>query len=756
MENLEKMVSGDWLGRTLTIKTGKLAKQADASVLVQYGETVVLATVVEARQEREGIDFFPLMVEFEEKLYAAGIIKGSRWVKREGRPTDQSILTGRMIDRAIRPLFADGSKKDVQVIITVLSVDGENDHDIVSLISASAVLAISGLKWNGPIGGIRVGLIDNEFILNPNYEQQGKSILDLIVAGTKDRVIMLEAGANEIPEAKIAEAIIAGQKAMQPAIDLITQLQALAPAKAREIPKPLITENEGKTKEEKEKMLSIGEAWLNENIKKYLFDKIYYTKGERKAAVRAIKENLDEYLFSQALEKSDRKFVIGKLVEEMIEAEVTRAILEDKRRVDGRALNEIRPLSAEAGMLPRNHGAGLFSRGETQVMSIVTLAAPGLEQTLESIEGTSKKRYMHHYNFPPYCVGEASPLRGTGRREIGHGALAEKALIPVLPAKEDFPYTIRVVSETLGSNGSSSMGATCGSTLALMDAGVPIKKHVVGIAMGLASNADMSRWEILTDIQDLEDGTGGMDFKITGTDTGLTAIQLDTKTIGITAEMIAKTLTQGREALNQLLELVRTAIPAPRADLSKYAPRILTIKINPEKIGAVIGSGGKVINKIVEEYEVSIDIEEDGLVMICGTNPEKCAQARAIVEEIVHEYQVGETFTGKIVRLMDFGAFMEVGGGNDGLIHVSELAPYHVSKPSDFVQVGDVVTARIKEIDDQGRINLTMKGLVENEPLWKEEKGKSTGFSGSSFGSRPARPAFGNRDRHSGPRPSRY
>jgi polyribonucleotide nucleotidyltransferase len=756
MENLEKMVSGDWLGRTLTIKTGKLAKQADASVLVQYGETVVLATVVEARQEREGIDFFPLMVEFEEKLYAAGIIKGSRWVKREGRPTDQSILTGRMIDRSIRPLFANGSKKDVQVIITVLSVDGENDHDIVSLISASAVLAISGLNWNGPIGGIRVGLIDNEFILNPNYEQQGKSILDLIVAGTKDRVIMIEAGANEIPEAKIAEAITAGQNAMQPAIDLIAQLQKLAPAKSKEIPKPLITENEGKTKEEKEKMLTIGEAWLNENIKKYLFDKVYYTKGERKAAVRAIKENLDEYLFSQALEKADRKFVIGKLVEEMIEAEVTRAILEDKRRVDGRALNEIRELSAEAGMLPRNHGAGLFSRGETQVMSIVTLAAPGLEQTLESIEGTSKKRYMHHYNFPPYSVGEASPMRGTGRREIGHGALAEKALAPVIPAKEDFPYTIRVVSETLGSNGSSSMGATCGSTLALMDAGVPIKKHVVGIAMGLASNADMSRWEILTDIQDLEDGNGGMDFKITGTDAGLTAIQLDTKTIGITAEMIAKTLTQGREALNQLLELVKTAIPAPRADLSKYAPRILTIKINPEKIGAVIGSGGKVINKIVEEYEVSIDIEEDGLVMICGTNPEKCAQARAIVEEIVHEYQVGETFTGKIVRLMDFGAFMEIGGGNDGLIHVSELAPYHVGKPGDFVKVGDVVTARIKEIDDQGRINLTMKGLTENEPLWKDEKGKSAGFGGGGFGSRPARPAFGNRDRHSGPRPSRY
>jgi polyribonucleotide nucleotidyltransferase len=738
MENQEKVVSGTWLGRQLTIKTGKLAKQADAAVLVQYGETVIMATVVESKREREGVDFFPLMVEFEEKLYAAGIIKGSRWVKREGRPSDQSVLTGRMIDRSIRPLFDQDSKKDVQVIITVLSVDGENDYDTVSLVAASAVLSISGIKWNGPIGGIRVGLIDGQYIFNPTYEQQAVSSLDLIVAGTDKKVIMLEAGANETPENQILEAIMLGQKEMQPAIDLIKELQKIAPSKEHSAAKKLMTAEEDKKKAEKEVLMEVGRKWLNDNIKQYLFDKVYYTKGERKLAVSAIKENLNNYLFEQNIEKADREMVIKKVAEDMIEAEVTRSILEEKRRVDGRALTEIRDLSAEVGILPRNHGAGLFSRGETQVMSIVTLGAPGMEQSLEGLEGMVKKRYMHHYNFPPYSVGEAAPLRGTGRREVGHGALAEKALIPVLPAKEDFPYTVRVVSETLSSNGSSSMGATCGSTLSLMDAGVPIKKHVAGIAMGLASNDDMSRWEVLTDIQDLEDGNGGMDFKITGTDAGLTAIQLDTKTDGLTEEIIKKTLEQGRVALNEVLNVLSTAIAAPHAELSKYAPRILTVRINPEKIGAVIGSGGKTINKIVDEYEVTIDIDDDGLVMICGLNAEKCAQAKKIVEDIVHEFAAGEVYTGKVVRLMDFGAFVELTAGNDGLVHVSEMAPYRVGKPSDFVKVGDVVTVRIKEIDDQGRVNLTMKGQAENNAYWVNEKGKATGDFGGGQGGRPS------------------
>lgn len=736
----EKNFSTEWLGRPLSIKTGKLAPQADASVLVQYGETVVMATVTESKEEREGVDFFPLLVEFEEKLYAAGIIKGSRWVKREGRPTDQSVLTGRMIDRSIRPLFDQSCKKDVQLIITVLAVDGENDHDVVSLIAASAALSISGIKWNGPMGGIRVGLIDGQFVYNPNYEEQAKSSLDLIVAGTRDRVVMIEAGAQEVKEDLVLEGIFNGLKEMQPAIDLMEELKKSVAPKEKKVKQKLNTEEEAKAKEEKEKLLDLGKAWLSENIKKILFDKIYYTKGERKAAISAIKEQLDAHLFAQGLEKGQRDFVVKKLVEEMVEAEVTRAILEDKRRVDGRALNEIRPLSAEVSLFTRNHGTGLFMRGETQVMSIVTLGAPGLEQSLEGIEGVSKKRYMHHYNFPPYSVGEVSPMRGTGRREIGHGALAEKALLPLVPSKEDFPYAVRVVSETLGSNGSSSMASTCGSTLALMDAGVPIKRHVGGIAMGLASNEDMSKWEVLTDIQDLEDGKGGMDFKITGTVEGLTAIQLDTKTIGLDREIVEKTLKQGREALNEVINVLKTAIPEHKSELSKYAPRIIKFNIKPEKIGAVIGSGGKTINKIIDEYQVTIDIEEDGLVIICGTNAENCEKAEKAVKDIVKEFEVGEIVTGKVVKLMDFGAFVELNSGNDGMVHVSELAPYHISKPADFVEVGDIVTVRVKEIDAQGRINLSMKGLPENEPLWATNKGKSE--PGSGFGG-PRRPSFG-------------
>lgn len=728
--NEEKIITGTWLGKPLSLRTGKLAKQADASVLVQYGETVVMATVVQSKNEREGIDFFPLMVEFEEKLYAAGMIKGSRWVKREGRPTDQSILTGRMIDRAIRPLFNDNERRDVQLIVTVLSVDGENDYDIVSLIAASAALSISGIEWNGPIGGIRVGLIENEFVFNPSYEQQALSSLDLIVAGTSKKTIMLEAGANEIKEDIIFNAIKEGQSKMQEAIDLIKKLQQEVTVKTKDIKKKLLSADDIKNKEEKERLLNIGREWLSKNIKENLFNKIYYTKNERKMAMRVIKEQLDEYLFSQNIEKAQRDFVIKSLVEIMVEEEVTNAILNEKRRVDGRALNEIRLLSADTTILPRNHGTGLFSRGETQVLSIVTLGAPGMEQTLEGIEGQSKKRYMHHYNFPPYCVGEASPLRGTGRREIGHGALAEKAIIPVLPKKEDFPYTIRVVSETLGSNGSSSMASTCGSSLALMDAGVPIKTQVGGIAMGLASNKDMSRFEVLTDIQDLEDGPGGMDFKITGTKDGLTAIQLDTKTDGLTEEIIAKTFKQGREALNQVLDVLNKELSAPRADLSPYAPRIISFRVNPEKIGAIIGPGGKIINKIIEETEVSIDIDDDGLVMICSTNSENGKKAEKMVKDIVREYEVGEIFTSKVVRLMDFGAFVQLSANQDGMVHVSEMAPYRVSRPSDLVNIGDTVQVKIKEIDAQGRINLSMKGLVENEILWKDKKGESSDNGG--------------------------
>ncbi len=742
----EKVFSTEWLGRTLTIKTGKLALQANSSVTVQYGDTVVLATVVRAKEEREGIDFFPLMVDFEERLYAAGMIKGSRWVKREGRPSDEAILTGRMIDRSIRPLFPQSERKDVQVTIMVLSVDQANDYDIVSLVAASAALSISGVAWNGPIGGIRVGSLDGKFIFNPTYEERIKSDLDLIVAGSSERVLMIEAGANEITEEKIMEAISAGQKEYEPAIKLVEQMKKeIAPKIIKETKSALaIKEAEAKAAEI-EQANKLAQTWLDVNVKKILFDKIYYTKGERKAAVEAIKNQLNNYLLEQGVEASKRHQAVYGLVEGAVEAEVTRAILEEGKRVDGRKLTEIRPLSADVSLLPRNHGTGLFSRGETQVISIITLGAPGMEQSLEGIEGVGTKRYMHHYNFPPYSTAEAKPLRTPGRREIGHGALAEKALAPVLPDREDFPYTIRVVSEVLGSNGSSSMGSTCGSTLALMDAGVPIKKAVAGIAMGLASNPDMSKWAVLTDLQDLEDGQGGMDFKITGTADGITAIQLDTKTIGIDKKIIETTLKQGKEARLEILNVMGKTISAPRADLSPYAPRITSFKIDPEKIRDVIGSGGKVINEIIATTGVTIDIEDDGTVMICGTDAAKAQEAIKWVQDIARKFEAGEMFTGKVVRMLDFGAFIELTPGNDGMVHVSEMAPYRVGTPADFLNIGDTVTVKIKEIDEKGRVNLTMKGLPENEHLWKNEKGKSDGFGAPRFDNSGRRGGYNNR-----------
>jgi polyribonucleotide nucleotidyltransferase len=735
MNNKELTFKTEWLGRELTFKTGRLALQADSAVTVQYGETVILATVVESKTERDGIDYFPLMVDFEEKLYAAGIIKGSRWIKREGRPSDESVLTGRMIDRSVRPLFNQDSRKDVQLVITVLSVDKENDYDIVSLVAASAALSISGVEWNGPIGGIRVGRMEDKLIFNPTYEEMENSDLDLIVAGTKEKTIMIEAGAKEIKEKDMEEAIIKGQKEMQPAIKLIEELKNNFPLKDKAQKKELKSEEEIKQEEIKQEVLKITDQWLKENVKKYLFTKEYYTKGERKAALNDIKKDLDEYLFNKNVSKDNRHFAIGKLLEKQVDTEITNALINEEKRVDGRKLDEIRTLLADVEIIPRIHGSGLFSRGETQVMSIVTLGASGLEQTLEGIEGEFKKRYMHHYNFPAYSVGEARPNRGASRRDIGHGALAEKALLPVIPEKEEFPYTIRVVSETLGSNGSSSMASTCASTLSLMDAGVPIKKHVAGIAMGIASNEDMSKWKVLTDIQDLEDGKGGMDFKITGTKDGITAIQLDTKTDGLNEEIIKQTFIQGRKALDQVLEKLEEAIKDPRKELSKYAPRITSFNIDPEKIREVIGAGGKVINEIIAACDVQIDIEDDGLVMVCGNDPEGSEKAVNWIKDIVREFEPGEIFKGKVVRLMDFGAFVELLPGRDGMVHVSELAPYRIGKPEDFINIGDEVTVKIKEIDDQGRVNLTMKNLKENESLWKDKKGEQAGggFNNNRF-----------------------
>jgi len=741
----EQVFTRDWLGRTLSFKTGRLAKQADAAVTVQYGETVILATVVQSKEAREGTDFFPLMVEFEERLYAAGIIKGSRWIKREGRPTDDAVLTGRMIDRSVRPLFDQESRRDVQVVLTVLSVDQENDFDIVSLVAASAALSVSGVDWKGPIGGIRVGRLNGQFNFNPTYKDRVESDLDLIVAGTADRVVMIEAGAKEVPEDVMLDAIMQGQKAMQPAIELINEMTSKLKVEKHE---RVIRKAEIKIDEIKESALALAGEWLNENVKKILFDKVYYTKGERKAAVSAIKDQLDEFLMGKEIDAAYRKAAIYQLVESAVEAEVTRAILDEKKRVDGRALDEIRALEADTELLPRNHGSSLFSRGETQVMAIVTLGAPGDEQSLEGLEGESKKRFMLHYNFAPFSVGEAKPMRGPGRREIGHGALAEKAIASLIPSKEEFPYTIRVVAETLSSNGSSSMASTCSASLALFDAGVPLKKAVAGVAMGLASVPDMSRWEVLTDLQDLEDGEGGMDFKITGTAEGITAIQLDTKTIGLDKAIIEKALVNGKTARLKVLEVMNAALDKPRPELSKYAPRITTLRIDPEKIGEVIGSGGKIINEIIDACGVTIDIEDDGLVMVCGADPEGVKKALDWINNIVRVFEAGETFKGKVVRMLDFGAFVEIVPGRDGMVHVSEMAPYRVSSPADFFNIGDEVMVKIKEIDEKGRVNLTMKGLSENEELWKNEKGKQTG----DFNASPRAP---RRD-FNGPRRPRY
>ncbi|HTW96055.1 MAG TPA: polyribonucleotide nucleotidyltransferase, partial [Candidatus Methylomirabilis sp.] len=480
---------------------------------------------------------------------------------------------------------------------------GENNYDIVGLIAASAALSVSGVEWRGPIGGVKVGLIEDALVFNPTFEQMATSKMELTIVGTADRTVMIEAGANEVKEEIILDAITKAQIEMQPAIELINEFKKKIGSKEKTEKIRLLSAEQIQQEEEKNKIIATANAWLAKNVYATLFDKEYYTKGERKLAVAKIKENLDKYLFEQNISEDLRKLVIGKTVEKAVDTEITKQLLENEKRVDGRALDQIRPLFSEVAVLPRNHGSGLFMRGETQIMSIVTLGAPGLEQNLEGLEGKGTKRFMHHYNFPSYSVGETGPNRGPGRREIGHGALAEKALLPVIPEKTEFPYTIRVVSETLGSNGSSSMGSTCCSSLSLMDAGVPIKRPVAGVAIGLASNEDMSRWKVLTDIQDLEDGQGGMDFKITGTTEGITAIQLDTKTDGLTLEIVKEALARGKKGRLQILDVMAQAIPAPRAELSKYAPRVVAFTINPEKIRDVIGPGGKVINKIIDEHE---------------------------------------------------------------------------------------------------------------------------------------------------------
>lgn len=700
----------EWGGKSLKVEIGRLAHQAHGACTVQYGDTVVLVTAV-LGEPRDSGDFFPLTVDYEERLYAAGIIKGSRFIKREGRSTDEAILSGRMIDRSIRPLFDDRLRHDVQIIVTVLSIDGENDPDVPGLVGASIALMLSPVPWNGPIAGVRIGRVDGEWVINPTYAAREKGDLDLVVSGTDKKVLMIEAGGKEISEEVMLEAIHFGQKHLREILKLIDEMTSAMKPKKYTFEELAGHEETPEEHEEKIKVRAEAKEFLMPRLKDLLFGSAKGTKASRGAMLAQIEEELETHLVSKNTPKELRKVATSHIYE-LVEHAVTDGILTDGRRVDGRVLDEIRPLAAEVGVYTRLHGSGLFARGETQVMSIVTLGAPGVEQTLEGIEFVGKKRYFHHYNFPPYSVGEVKPLRGPGRREVGHGALAEKALLPMLPTREEFPYTVRVVSEVLSSNGSSSMASTCGSTLALMDAGVPIKAPVAGIAMGLASD-ESGKWRVITDLQDLEDGKGGMDFKIAGTKDGITAIQLDTKTQGLADEIIVETFRLARAARLKILDVMASAIPAPRAELSPYAPRIISFKIDPLRIREVIGPGGKIINEIIDKTGVQIDIEKDGLVSVTSVNAENLEKAVAWIKNIVREFKVGEIFRGKVNRLMDFGAFVELTPGHDGLIHISQLAPFRVAKVTDVVNIGDEVPVKIIEIDEQGRINLSLKAARE-------------------------------------------
>ncbi len=697
--------SMEWGGRTLSVEVGKLALQANSSCTVRYGDTVLLATATISKNTRDGIDFLPLMVNFEEKLYAAGKIKGSRFIKREGRPTEEAILSGRLVDRAIRPLFNQEMRNDVQVILTALSYDGENDPQIPALIAASLALAISNIPWQGPIAGVRVGRVNGQWKINTNFAERAISDTDIVVAGAAEKVIMVEAGCKEISEEEVIGAMQFGAKNMESVLDFIKKIQ-------KEVGQEKINFDEAADEKEKELRQVEKEIkdFIASHVEDWIFDAPKKNRAERVAMVEKFSAAIKEQLTTQNVDETVMKVVLGR-VKVYVEEHISARIIKKDQRLDGRGLTDVRTLQVEVGLLPRTHGTGLFMRGDTQVLSVVTLGAPGDVQTIDTMEEDGTKRYMHHYNDTPATYGETGPLRGPGNRSIGHGALAERALEPVLPDEKDFPYAIRVVSEVLGSNGSSSMASTCGSTLALMDAGVPIKKPVAGIAMGLASGEN-GNWKVITDLQDVEDGPGGMDFKIAGTRDGITAIQMDTKTEGLSWDIVKQTFAQSKEARIKILDFMSKTIAEPRADLSQYAPRIITININPDKIRDVIGPGGKMINKIIAETGVSIDIEDDGRVFVTSTDAAGMEKAVQWVKDLTREVMAGETFEGTVVRLEDFGAFVQVLPGQDGLVHVSEIAWSRTNKPSDVMHLGDKVKVIVKEIDSMNRISLSMKQLT--------------------------------------------
>lgn len=683
-------------GTTLTLETGELALQATASVLATMGETVVLVTVVEGG--KSDLDYFPLSVEYGERLYAGGKIKGSRWVKREGRPSDEAILAGRLIDRSIRPLFPKEFTNDVQVIITVLSVDGENEADVVALNGVSAALAISRIPWNGPIGAVRVGFVkengNGEFLINPGPSEAEFSELDIVVSQTKDKTVMIEAGALEISEEKLVEAVKKAHIQTAKIIETIEDFVKEAGVKKLEV-KEDAAFHQAK---------SLIEKSYKEDIENLIKSRVNKegSGNETEDLVNKIYENEKMANPETPLDKK----TIAKATEYAIFSLIRKLVVEKKKRVDGRKMDEIRPVSMRVGFLPRTHGSALFQRGITQALSIVTLGSPRMEQLIESAEGEESKRYIHHYSGLPYSFGQTGRVGTPSRREIGHGALAERALLAVIPKQEEFPYTIRVVSEVLSQNGSSSMASTCGSTLALMDAGVPIKKPVAGISIGMMSNE--KSYELLTDIIGLEDFSGDMDFKVAGTNSGVTAIQLDVKIPGLTLEQIKETLERAKTARLELLEKIKKVMPEVRAKLSKYAPKIEIVKIPVEKIGEVIGPGGKVIKNIIATTGAQVEVEDDGSVSISGTSDESVEKAATWVKSLVREVTVGEVFEGEVKRILPFGAFVEMLPGKEGMVHVSKMSTEFVKDPNDVVKIGQKVKVRVIEIDDQGRINLSM------------------------------------------------
>ena len=690
-------------GRKLVIETGKMAGLANGSVLVRYGDTCVLVNVTASKEPREGIDFFPLSVDFEEKLYAVGKIPGG-FLKREGKPTDKAILTSRAIDRPLRPLFPKDFRNDVVVVGTVLCVEQDNSPEVAAMIGAAAALAISDIPFNGPTAAVNVGLVDGQIVINPTVEQREKSDLTLTVAATEEKITMIEAGANEVSNEVMLDAIKAAHTEIKKICEFISGIQ-------KEIGKPKF---EYKSFEVDHDVYEYIEENFKDEMKEKVQEKDKETRDNNVDELTAkIQETYTEKFGEEAFEehKSDIEEAIYKLEKKC----VREMIFNEHKRVDGRALDEIRPLSCEVGLLPRTHGSALFTRGQTQVLSITTLGMMSEEQTLDGIDTTEEtKRYMHQYNFPSYSVGEARPSRGPGRREIGHGALAEKALVPVLPSKEEFPYAIRVVSEVLSSNGSTSQASICGSTLSLMDAGVPIKRPVAGISTGLITNPEDDKdYVMLVDIQGLEDFFGDMDFKVGGTEKGITAIQVDIKCDGLTYEIIQEAFEKTAKARKYILDDIMAPVLAePRKEVSKYAPRIVTTKINVDKIKDVIGPGGKMINKIIEETGVKIDIEEDGQVFIYSTDNDKAEQALEMVEGIAKDVEVGEIYYGEVVRIMNFGAFVDLGrGGKEGLLHISKISKERIKNVEDVLHVGDKVTVKVVEIDDQGRINLSMKDL---------------------------------------------